>query len=146
MNIKALYEHDFQSWIQHHVALLKEARFSDMDLDNLIEELKGMSKRDKHELVSRFIVLIAHLLKWQHQKAYRINCWRSTIDEQRSQIDYLLEDVPSLKPWILEASAKAYSRAVELAAKETQLSKSAFPEQCPYTEKQLIDGNFYPEI
>ena len=45
MNIKTLYEQDFYSWIQHHVALLKDARFDEIDVDNLIEELEGMAKK-----------------------------------------------------------------------------------------------------
>ncbi|RIZ68731.1 MAG: DUF29 domain-containing protein [Methylococcales bacterium] len=66
MNIQTLYEQDFYSWIQHHVALLKNSRFNEIDTANLIEELEGMAKKDERELISRLIILIAHLLKWQY--------------------------------------------------------------------------------
>jgi Domain of unknown function DUF29 len=66
MNIQTLYKQDFYSWIQHHVALLKDSRFNEIDTTNLIEELEGLAKKDERELISRLIILIAHLLKWQY--------------------------------------------------------------------------------
>ena len=81
MNIKTLYEQDFYSWIQHHVALLKDARFDEIDVDNLIEELEGMAKKDERELISRLIFLIAHLLKRQYQTDMQSNSWVSSIIE-----------------------------------------------------------------
>jgi hypothetical protein len=143
MNIKTLYEQDFYSWIQHHVALLKESRFDEIDADNLIEELEGMAKKDERELISRLIILIAHLLKWQYQPDMQGNSWSSSIIEQRAQILFLLEDVPSLKNKMPQSVLRAYPKAIEIAVKETQLS--GFPQQCPYSEKQLLDEDFYPD-
>jgi len=143
MNIKTLYEQDFYSWIQHHVALLKDARFDEIDVDNLIEELEGMAKNDERELISRLIILIAHLLKWQYQTDMQSNSWLSSIIEQRAQVLFLLEDVPCLRNKIPDAILRAYTKAQEVAVKETGLSD--FPKQCPYSEKQLLDEDFYPE-
>lgn len=41
-----------------------------------------------------------------------------------------------------EAIVRAYSKALEVAVKETGLS--GLPKQCPYSEKQLLDEDFYP--
>ena len=99
MNIQNLYEADFNGWIQAHIALLKESRFNEMDTCHLIEELEEMAKKNKNELVNRLVILLAHLLKWQYQPAYRSNSWRFSIDEQRDQICAgLLEEFPSLMP------------------------------------------------
>jgi Domain of unknown function DUF29 len=143
MNIKTLYEQDFYSWIQHHVALLKDSRFDEIDVDNLIEELEGMAKKDERELISRLIILIAHLLKWQYQPDMQSNSWLSSIIEQRAQVLFLLEDVPSLRNKMSDAILRAYPKAQEVTAKETGLS--GFPKQCPYSEKQLLDEDFYPD-
>lgn len=143
MNIQALYDHDFNLWIQRHILLLKEARFSEIDTTHLIEELEDMAKSDARELVSRLIILIAHLLKWQHQPEIQGNSWLSSIIEQRAQILFLLEELPSFNNKMSEAIHKAYPKAREVAVKETGLS--AFPEQCPYNEKQLLDEDFYPD-
>ncbi len=144
MNIQALYEIDFNSWIQENIALLKQARFSEIDADHLIAELEDMAKKDRRELMSRFIILMAHLLKWQYQVTHRSNSWRSSIDENRVQIEVLLDDVPSLKADFSDIIKDAYQKAVKLAAKETGLKQASFPENCSYTEQQLLDDDFYP--
>nr|VFK42784.1 MAG: protein of unknown function DUF29 [Candidatus Kentron sp. TC] len=42
-----------------------------------------MGKRERRELVSRLEVLLAHLLKWKYQPAFRERSWEFTIEEQR---------------------------------------------------------------
>lgn len=144
MNIQTLYDSDFNSWIQQHITLLKESRFNEIDAIHLIEELEDMAKTNRSELVNRFVILIAHLLKWQFQLEKQGNSWSSTIDEQRDQINAQLAEHPSLKPYVTEAIEKSYNRAVKLASKETKLSLQAFPTHCLYTQKQLLDEDFYP--
>jgi len=145
MNIQALYETDFNSWIQENIALLKQARFNEIDTVHLIEELEDMAKKNRNELINRLVILIAHLLKWQYQPLRQGNSWSFTIDEQRDQIGAgLLEEYPSLKSFLSEAIEKSYQRAVKLAAKETGLKQSSFPINCPYDENQLLDEDFYP--
>jgi hypothetical protein len=144
MNMQTLYEQDFNVWVQTHVALLKEARFSELDVNHLVEELEELGKKHEHELVSRFIILIAHLLKWQYQPTMQCNSWLSTIIEQRIQVEYLLELMPSLKNKLEDATIKAYPKAVKIAVKETGLSLAIFPSSCAYCYNELLDENFYP--
>jgi hypothetical protein len=153
MSLALEYERDFDSWIQQHIALLKQGRVNEIDVDNLIEELEDMSKSDKRELTSHFKILIAHLLKWQFQlsqlserwREFDGRSWRATIVEQRSEIADQLEQSPSLKRKLSESVIKAYPKAVEIAVDETGLPKSTFPESCPYTIDQLLDRKFYPD-
>ena len=77
MKFQALYETDFYRWIFHNIELLKQQRFSEIDVDLLIDELESMAKRDKRELVSHFIILIAHLLKWQFQLKQLTEQWQT---------------------------------------------------------------------
>ncbi|MDY6993264.1 MAG: DUF29 domain-containing protein, partial [Pseudomonadota bacterium] len=90
------YDTDFYAWALHNAQLLREGKFSELDVEHLIEELEDMGN-NKQELASRFIILIAHLLKWAYQPSRRSSSWERSIDEQRSQIDLLLQDKPSLK-------------------------------------------------
>jgi hypothetical protein len=60
----------------------------------------------------------------------------------RTRLLFLLEDVPSLRNKMPEAIVRAYSKALEVAVKETGLS--GLPKQCPYSEKRLLDEDFYP--
>jgi len=144
MNIQALYETDFNSWIQENIALLKQARFSEIDTNHLIEELEDMGKSNKHALKSRIIVLVTHLLKWQYQQENQSTSWEGSIKEQRRRLALLLKDFPSLKNAINEAIQEGYDDAVEWAADETGFKKNTFPSQCPYTSNQLLDKSFYP--
>ncbi len=146
MSIETLYEQDFHSWVNQHIALLNAGKFNEMDVSHLIEELESMAKKDRNELVNRLVILIAHLLKWQYQADRQGKSWRATIDEQRDQIVAgLLEESPSLKPYLSEAVEKSYPRAVKLASKETGYPLSDFPKQCLYGVEQLLDENYYPE-
>jgi Domain of unknown function DUF29 len=145
MNNAELYEYDFNGWIHHQISLLKAGKTSEIDIEHLIEELEDMGKSNLRELESRFVILIAHLLKWQFQPDQQSSSWRGSINEQRIQISRLLRKVPSLKPKIPTAIIDAYSDALMLAIKDTKLSKSTYPQTCPYTIEQLFDDDFYPE-
>jgi hypothetical protein len=138
------YEQDFYAWIQHNIALLKQGKLNEINIDILIDELESMAKRDKRELTSRLMILIAHLLKWQFQPDKQSSSWQGSIDEQRIQIIEQLEESPSLKNILPEGIGKAYPKAVTLATKETNLAIETFPKGCPYTIEQLLDENFYP--
>jgi hypothetical protein len=106
-----LYEHDFNAWIYQQISLLKEGKTNEIDIEHLIEELEDMGKSNLKELESRFIILIAYLLKWQFQLAtlatswqdFEGKSWRKTIIEQRVQLLYLLKKVPSLKQKLPDA-------------------------------------------
>ena len=90
-------------------------------------------------------MLIAHLLKWQHQSELRQDStWKATIVEQRVQIALVLEDSPSLKRHIGDAWAKVYRAAVALAHSEMP-AEIPLPKTCPYTQRQVLDSTFYPD-
>ncbi|MFI3218683.1 MAG: DUF29 domain-containing protein [Methylococcales bacterium] len=145
MNLQSLYDSDFNAWIQQNILLLKESRLNEIDTTHLIEELEDMGKSDKRELKNRLEVLIMHLLKWQYQAEQRSTSWKSTIKEQRRKLNRLLKDVPSLKNNSQDAVSEIYADAVEWASEETGLSEDIFSAQCPYTQDQLLDENFYPD-
>jgi hypothetical protein len=139
------YERDFYAWALHNAQLLYEGQLSEIDRIHIAEELESMGHRDKRELISRLIVLITHLLKWQFQPERRSKSWKNTLFEQRSQLQLILEDSPSLKYQLDERVNKAYLNALKTAMNETDLPKSTFPSDCPYTLEQLLDETFYPE-
>ena len=101
-------------------------------------------KREKHELVNRLSLVIAHLLKWQFQPNMRGHSWKYTIEEQREQAKIHWEDNPSLKNKLNEIIARAYKIALSKAARETSLDKKTFPSECPYAFEQIMNDEFYP--
>ncbi|QTA92638.1 DUF29 domain-containing protein [Desulfonema magnum] len=145
MEASELYEKDFYIWTQKNARLIREGKFSETDMENIAEEIEAMGRRDKRELVSRLAVLLTHLLKWQYEADFRSKSWKSTIVTQRSEIDSLLQDSPSLRHKLNERIDSAYSRAKNAAAAETGLSVRTFPETCPYSQEEILDTDFLPK-
>jgi hypothetical protein len=139
-----LYETDFYAWTQEQVMLLRYQQWGQIDLPNLIEEVESLGKQQRQELRNRLSILLGHLLKWHHQPEYRSRSWLATLRIQRLDITQLLEDNPSLKPYLEEALDKAYVKGIELAVKETNLPHQTFPAECPYKFADILDHNFYP--
>ena len=138
------YETDLDAWFMANAELLRQRRFTEIDIDNIVDELESMAKRDRRELLSRLKVLLMHLLKWQFQANKRSKSWENTIDEQRQQIHLVLVDSPSLKHILTEKLHDAYRLAIKAAIKETDLPKKVFPTGCPYSLEQALDDDFYP--
>jgi hypothetical protein len=138
------YEHDLVLWYERQVQLLRERRFDQLDLENLIEELEGTVKNHRRELVSRLQVVLMHLLKCQFQHQHILGSWLGTLVEQRSEIESLLEDSPSLGPTLMQVAEKAYPGAVRRAAAETGLPPATFPAENPYSREQLQGLDFLP--
>ncbi|MDJ0599100.1 MAG: DUF29 domain-containing protein [Crocosphaera sp.] len=145
-NLAKLYETDFVAWTEETTKLIKEKQFEEVDWNSVIEEIESLGKSDKRELKSRLAVLIQHLLKWQYQQNLRSGSWKNTIDEQRNSIADLLNDSPSLKPYITEIIEQSYRRGGKAAINETGLSPNTFPSECCYTIKEILDDNFLPEM
>ena len=139
-----LYDTDFYAWIVEQVVLLGDRQWNQVDLPHLIEELESLGKQQRQELRNRLSVLIGHLLKWEFQPHNRSRSWLATLRIQRLDIADLLDDNPSLKPYLEEALQKAYRKGVELAVKETDLPRSDFPPSCPYSLMDILPENFFP--
>ena len=137
--------HDFYTWTHQQAKLLREGRFSELDLLPLAEEIEDMGNRHYDQLESRFELLFSHLLKWLYQPAYRGASWRLTIQEQRRKIPKLLRKNPGLKNSLAEILIDAYEDARNSAADETGLPLTTFPEQCPWLCEQALDSEFWPD-
>lgn len=145
MSKKSLFERDFYRWTQDQAALMREGRLSEIDLEQVAEELESMGARERRELIGRLAVLLAHLLKWQYQPERRSRSWRPMVNEQRRQLELLLEDSPSLRANLADYQSRAYRNAVQAAMEETGFIQSPFPVECPYSAEQVLDTDFWPE-
>jgi len=139
-----LYEADFYAWTQEQAKLLHSQQWSQLDLVNLIEEIEALGKQQRQELRNRLSLLIRHLLKWQYQTQKCSRSWLATIRIQRLDLADLLEDNPSLKPYLEVALCTAYLKGIELAVQETDLPSRAFSTDCPYKLTEILDSQFYP--
>jgi len=145
MSTKTLYEEDFYAWLMENVQLLRQRRLAEIDVNNIAEELESMGRSERRELINRLALLFAHLLKWQYQPQKRSPSWKYTIREQRRAVLELLNDSPSLRYELEEKLAEAYKKAILTAAKETRLSETRFPPDCPFSLEQALDESFWPQ-
>ena len=140
-----LYAADLYAWTQEQARLLREGRWDDLDLQNLIDEVESVGGSEKREIESRLEVLIAHLLKWKYQPGLRGPSWRRTIREQRRRIAMVVRDSPSLKHHPKRAVPDVYGSAALEAADQTGIAYGLLPEECPFTPEQIFDPEFFPE-
>jgi len=139
-----LYEEDFLAWTQETVRLLRGRRFSELDLENLIEEVDSMGISQRLQRDNRLVVVIKHLLKWRYQPERRSASWETTLLTQRRRLRRLLQQSPSLKHGLREAVVEAYRDAAKEAGVETRLPASTFPDRCPFTAEQILDPDYLP--
>jgi len=144
--MNTLYNSDFYGWTKTQAQLLREEKWETLDKLNLIEEIETLGRQERRELTNRLALLLGHLLKWQHQPEKRSNSWLATIREQRTQINRILADSPSLKSYLEEAFLLSYQDGINLAVKETNLPYETFPENCHYEITQILEPEFLPEL
>ncbi|MBP0614640.1 DUF29 domain-containing protein [Jiella mangrovi] len=140
-----LYARDGSAWSRREAELLRQGRFGEIDIANVIEEIESVGRSERQRLKSNYRLVIQHLLKWQYQPERRSRSWTDTIRMQRTNIESNEEDSPSLKGEAAEIVAAAYRLAKKDAADETDLPLSTFPETCPYSAEQLRARDFLPE-
>ena len=139
------YEGDLYAWAAAQATLLRAGRFSELDVQNIAEEIEALGRGERRKLESHLAVLLLHLLKWSYQPERQGRSWRLTIVEQRRQLTRHLGENPSLRAVQDEALANAYGDAVLRAEIETGLLRDMFPWACPYSFDQVMDDGFWPE-
>lgn len=144
---RSLYEDDLHAWAEQQAALLRARRFSDLDLEHLIEEVEEVAASLKRAVRSRIRRIIEHCLKLEHSPAQSPRAgWYDSIIAQRS--DLLDELTPSIRREIEPEFARLYERARSNAALSLRkhgedAAADALPETCPYTFEQ-ITGDWLP--
>ncbi|QCS49046.1 DUF29 domain-containing protein [Picosynechococcus sp. PCC 11901] len=135
--MSSLYEQDFSQWAETMAELLENGQFSALDIENLVEEVRDLSKRERDRLLSSIRLILHHLLKWDHQPQKRSRSWQVTIERERNNIQQYLEDSPSLKRFLTQQWIdKAYVNARLNAIAETGID---MPKDCSYRLADVLD-------
>lgn len=136
-NLASLYLDDEIAWLDAMSELVRAGRVDEIDLPNLAEYLHDMAVSERREVEGRMLVLLAHILKWEHQPKKRSRSWRATVVEQRQDLRrHALRGV--LRNHGEEKLGEVYPDAVERASAQTGLPPSRFPRECPYTFEHLL--------
>jgi hypothetical protein len=150
--LSELYDRDFVLWTEDQAAALRRAKDSNLDWENLAEEIESLGKSDRRELTSQIRRILHHLLKIESSPAAEPRSgWHSTVRDARAQIDEILRDSPSLRRQI-DSTITAQTRiAVKLA--EDDLARHgeeaenirARLKQGGFTTAQVL-GDWFPDL
>ncbi len=146
MSVYPKHNEDIYGWAIHTAELLRNERMTEVDFQNIIEEMEALGRSEQYELMNRLSLVLSHLLKWQYQPNLRSHSWICTIREQRKQTKIHLKNNPSLKSKLNDIVENAYELAIVKASRETSLSEEIFPTLCPYNFEQIMDNDFYPTL
>lgn len=137
---------DYHAWLLEQAEALRNQRHDKVDWQNLAEELDSTARAERRELRSRLTTLLAHLLKWRYQAKKRSRSWEGTIDEQRLELEDLLDEEPSLSSYLPAAVDRAYRLARAAAGRQMGLGKaeweSLLPSECPWRFEQFMNEDF----
>lgn len=143
-NLQDLYEIDDYLWLEETINLLKQKKFNELDLENLIEELESLARRDKLAIRSLLEQIIRHLLLleyWDSEYERNANHWEAEVIGFRNQLNdrmtsnfykYLETDLQSI-----------YQNALRYAKRKSKLNN--LPSECPYNLEQLLDEDWFPK-
>ncbi|AKE62885.1 hypothetical protein MYAER_0525 [Microcystis aeruginosa NIES-2549] len=144
-----LYEQDYYLWIEKTISLLENRQFSELDLENLIDEISSMGKSEKRSLESYLTRLLEHLLKlayWQSELEYNQRGWKNEIRNFRLRIQQIIEDSPSLKPYLLEIFSPCYQNARKLFLDLSGMAENLVGLAPICTIEQALNEDWFPEI
>lgn len=139
------YETDFHAWTVEQAALLRQGRFGEADIPNIIEEIETLGRGEKRILRRLLEGLLTRLLRWQTQDGGRSGCWRAATEIWRLRLHQHLAESPSLRATLHEEIARAWPFALYRAIRKTGFGYASFPRSCPWSTEQVLDSAFYPE-
>lgn len=141
---KTLYDTDFVEWTERTAALLREGRFDEADIEHAAEEIEDLGKSQRLAVASQLHRMLMHLVKQRIQPERDGKSWRRSIGDGRAEIEYRLDDSPSLRRFAQQNLQKIYHRAVRDALIETGLAPQRgslnIPPDCPYTLEDLLES------
>ncbi len=132
------YDEDFYQWTTSQAAILRKGDFKQLDIDHLIEEIESLGRSEKRAIKNHLANLLLHLLKIQYQPGRRTKSCDLSVKNSQHEVQLLLKENPSLKPYMPHILKEAYFTGRLEAISQTGLDDSLFPEDCPWTVKELL--------
>jgi len=142
-----LYDTDFTKWALQQADVLRRAEdIADLDVENLIEEIEDMARRDREKFEGRLTSLLLHMLKLTCEpESQAVNHWKHEITAERIKLKRLLKHNATLRATIDDYIGEAYQDSLLLAQGKTRCEVNDFSPHCPWTGEELLDINFWPD-
>ena len=144
-NLRELYEVDDYLWLQKTIDILSARELNKLDIDNLIEALESLGKRDFSKVRSLLRQIMIHLLLLEYwkQEYDRNHChWQMEVIAFRDDLNHSL--TKTLFNKLNDDLENIYQVAVQLVTKKTGFSADTFPVSCPYSLAKILDKNWLP--
>jgi hypothetical protein len=146
------YNIDFADWTRHQARALRAAAGTTtnpfIDWTNLAEEIEELGKGLKRDLKSRIVTIMVHLIKLQASPAIDPRRgWRETIQEQRDEIEDLIEESPSLEgtiPYVVMSRLPRARHRARIALAEYGEQPRVDIDSLVYDEFQ-VRGDWFPD-
>ena len=136
---KTLYDTDFAEWSRRMAALIRAGHFSEIDAENVAEEIEDLSRSQQSAVRSFLKILLLHKIKQIIQPERDGASWQASIVNARQALEDRIETSPSLRPYLEVGLQKTYQQAISLALIETGLQDAAVPKQCPWDLDVLLE-------
>lgn len=145
LKMRDLYELDYLAWYEKTLEQLKNNHSNELDLESLSEVLENLVRDTKRRGESYLRQIIIHLLLIEYWESEKINrChWAAEIVNFRSELE--TDMTTNLKKHLDLAKENIYQKALKYVIKKTELNKTLFPIQCPYSLEQLLDDDWFPQ-
>jgi hypothetical protein len=148
------YDTDLALWAESQARALRDAGHAGtnlpIDWENVAEEIEALGKSQARELASRLRTILVHLIKLQASPATGPRGgWRETIIEQRSEIERVIEDSPSLRPAIGRVIVKEIGparRQASAALTDHGETPNIDLDSLSYTEAEVLGDCFPGEV
>lgn len=138
-----LYDRDILAWSEHQSALLRRVaqgeRLNNVDWDHVVEEIEDVGLSELNAVRSYLRQMLVHLLKlrgWADSTA--CNHWR--IELSGFQADAVQRFAPSMRQRIDVAALYKRARKQLDGLHLDNRPPLRFPEACPFSLDDLLDG------
>ena len=145
LKTRDLYELDYLAWYEKTLEQLKNNHSNELDLESLSEVLENLVRDTKRSGESYLRQIIIHLLLIEYWESEKINrChWAAEIVNFRSELE--TDMTTNFKKHLDLVKENIYQKALKYVIKKTELNKTLFPIQCPYSLEQLLDDDWFPK-
>ena len=131
------YDQDYAAWLDAQIGFLRERKFSQLDLDNLLDEVASLRRWNWELFRDAVKMVIRQMLTWDVREDERCRDWAQRIELDRSAMLQELKGSTSFADRREDAIAEAYELARFEMSQGDKLPFRLFPEQCPYSWQDI---------
>ena len=146
LSLKTLYEQDYVLWTEKTAEQLRKKAFTELDIENLIEEIESMGRSERQAVESLLTRLLEHLLKltyWESERERNARHWMVEIANFRVQLERRMKTA-TLENHAREFFKSAYSDARKILIGARIVDKESIPVEPSFSLEQVLDQDWFP--